>query len=79
MNTLCANRSGRLYEFDKPRRRIFPRVSGVQSIHVREEEEIIRVNHGRGDRRKRIVISEFYFLEERSGVRLDSEGMRFLR
>ena len=50
MITLCANRSDRLYEFDKPRRRIFPRVSGVQSIHVREEEEIIRVNHGRGDR-----------------------------
>jgi hypothetical protein len=66
---LCANRSGRLYDLDEPRRGIFPRVSSVQSVHVREEEEIIRVDHRRGDRRKRIVITEFYFLEELSGVR----------
>ena len=79
MITLCANRSGRLYKFDEPRRGIFPGVSSVQSIHVREKEQIIRVNHGRGDRRKRIVISEFYFLGERSGASLDSEGMRYLR
>ena len=76
---MCANRSGRLYKFNEPRRGIFPRVSSVKSVHVREEEEVIRVDHRRGDRRKRIVISKFYFLEELSGVRLDSKRTRYLR
>ena len=68
--TLCANRSGRLYDLDEPGRRVFPGVSSVQSVYVREEEEIIRVDHRGGDRRKRVIITEFYFLEEPLGAHL---------
>jgi hypothetical protein len=41
---------------------VFPRVRRVQAINVREEEEVIGMDHRRRDRRKRVVVTKFYFL-----------------
>jgi hypothetical protein len=60
--TLSTDRNSRLHHFDEPRGWIFPRICGVKSIHVGEKEEVIRMDHGRGNRRKCVVIAKFYFL-----------------
>jgi hypothetical protein len=42
---------------------VFPRIRGIQSVDIGEKEQIVRVNHGRGDGRQSVVVAKFYFLD----------------
>jgi hypothetical protein len=41
---------------------ILARVRAVQPVHIRQEEKVIRRDHGGCNRRQGIVVSEFDFL-----------------
>lgn len=49
-------------DVDRPRGWVFARVGGVERVDVGEQEEVVGVDHGRGNCRERVVIPEFDLL-----------------